>query len=128
MRKRNCTPIIVSGGAKGPDSAAENVASQLKLKCVVHTPRWEVYGKAAAYARNELIVEDSDVLLAFWDASSRGTRHTIELGVKSWMRVKIIHHSGVCLSLHAHPKRTDMPTVDEALERLEKWAYEVRRA
>jgi hypothetical protein len=73
---------LCSGGAKGPDSLAEEIAKRRNLCMVVYTPEPEKYGGsygAAAYARNELIVCNSNLVMAFWDGFSRGTNNDIQL-------------------------------------------------
>ena len=40
------------------------------------------YGKRAGLIRNEKIVENSSVIVAFWDGESKGTFHTIQLAKK----------------------------------------------
>lgn len=39
---------------------------------------FQSYGQAA-YARNRLIVQEADLVLAFWDGKSKGTKHSIDL-------------------------------------------------
>jgi predicted Rossmann fold nucleotide-binding protein DprA/Smf involved in DNA uptake len=70
---------IISGGAKGADSLAEEFAKQKGIKIVVHKPNWDEFGKSAGFKRNHQIVEESDILVAFWDGESKGTKHSIKL-------------------------------------------------
>ena len=74
---------IISGGAKGADSFAERYAEECKIKIIVHKPDWNKYGKKAGYLRNIEIVNDSDIVVAFWDGKSKGTQHTINLCKKN---------------------------------------------
>jgi aconitase A len=73
---------IVSGGALGADSLAEQYAKERGIEIIIHKPNWRRYGKAAGYVRNVDIVNDADLVVAFWDGKSRGTRHTIETARK----------------------------------------------
>lgn len=82
--------IIVSGGADGVDSLARRFAVHNKLKLVEHLPdhelvaakvaegldRRQAYGVAAG-ARNTLIVNDCDVMIAIPCTHSRGTMDSI---------------------------------------------------
>ena len=69
---------LVSGGApSGADNLAESFTRQRGLSITIHHADWEGEGKAAGFNRNTKIVEDSDVVLAFWDFSSRGTGDTL---------------------------------------------------
>jgi hypothetical protein len=73
------TCTIVSGGAKGADNFAERYAREENHRLVVFLPEWEKYGKSAGFRRNELIVEKADMVAAFWDGESKGTKHSITL-------------------------------------------------
>jgi hypothetical protein len=74
--------IVVSGGAKGVDRTAEFAAKKRGLGVLLFLPQWERYGKAAGFRRNEEIVRNADVVVAFWDGKSRGTKNTIETARK----------------------------------------------
>lgn len=76
---------VVSGGCRGPDRFAEEIAKELGLGMSTHPvdvsddpsglPVW-VFAQRA-YARNTLIAEECDVLIACWDKVSGGTKDTI---------------------------------------------------
>lgn len=70
---------IVTGGARGVDQCAEEVAKERGLICAVYRPDWETYGKRAGFLRNIDIVAACSRLVAFWDGVSRGTQHSIRL-------------------------------------------------
>lgn len=70
---------IVSGGASGVDTIAENIAKKYGIPTIVHYPKWNEYGKKAAFYRNRYIVNDSDVILAYRKNNSKGTSMTINL-------------------------------------------------
>lgn len=69
---------IVSGGARGIDSCAEEYARKKGLKVTVFLPEYEKYGKVAPLKRNDQIAEYADEAIAFWDGESRGTVYTIK--------------------------------------------------
>lgn len=69
---------IVSGGAPGADSLAEDYADFHKVPTDIFKADWDKYGKSAGFKRNKTIVDNSDVVIAFWDGVSKGTRSTIE--------------------------------------------------
>lgn len=73
---------IVSGGAEGTDKLAERYARDRNIPITVIKPQWELYGKSAGPIRNRQIVEASDVIIAFWDYSSKGTKSTIDISNK----------------------------------------------
>lgn len=73
---------IVSGGAKGADSLGVKFAEENKIETLIFLPDWEYYGKSAGMRRNVEIIENSDVVIAFWDGKSKGTLNSIELSKK----------------------------------------------
>lgn len=86
---------IISGGARGVDSWAEETANHHSRHTVIHRPNWKKFGKAAGFIRNNTIIRDSDVVVAFWDGKSKGTRHSIQLAKnlnKICFVVKIKNH------------------------------------
>lgn len=85
----NCTEII-SGGADGIDSFAEILALEKDIPIRKILPDYVKYGKRAPLMRNILIVQNSDMLLAFWDCYSRGTAHTINACITKNVPVRII--------------------------------------
>lgn len=70
-------PMIISGGAKGADSLAEDLAIDYEWPYKEFPADWDKYGKSAGFRRNQQIVDACDVVLAFWDGKSKGTRDTI---------------------------------------------------
>jgi len=82
--------VIVSGGAKGPDSWAVADAEELGLHAEVFLADWPTHGKAAGFMRNTQIVERCDRVVAFWDGKSRGTLDTIQKAVKAGKPVLIL--------------------------------------
>ena len=72
------TELIISGGAKGVDSLAEQYADEHRISKLILHPRYDLYGKAAPLKRNEAMVELADYVLVLWNGTSRGTKHTME--------------------------------------------------
>jgi len=68
---------IVSGGAKGADTLAARYASEHGYPLEEFKPDYGLYGRGAPLKRNTTIVENSDIILAFVTASSKGTWDTI---------------------------------------------------
>lgn len=69
---------IVSGGARGIDQCARRYAKEHGLKLTEFLPDYEQFGRGAPLRRNITIIEHSDLVLAFWDGSSRGTKFVID--------------------------------------------------
>lgn len=70
---------IVSGGANGADTLAERYADQYNINKKIFLADWETHGKRAGYIRNHEIWKNSDMVVAFWDGQSSGTKHSFEL-------------------------------------------------
>ena len=81
---------IVSGGAKGVDTCAKEYALAHGLRLTEFLPEYSRYGRGAPLKRNLQIIEYADLVLAFWDGSSRGTRHVIDACEKSGRMYRII--------------------------------------
>ncbi len=71
------TTEIISGGAKGIDTCAKEYAIAHNIKLTEFLPEYKKYGKSAPLKRNITIIENADVVLAFWDGKSNGTRFVI---------------------------------------------------
>ena len=69
---------IVSGGARGIDTCARSYALAHGLKLSQFLPEYERYGRSAPLRRNITIIEYADLVLAFWDGKSRGTKFVID--------------------------------------------------
>lgn len=69
--------VVVSGGARGVDTWAEEYAKSKGLEVRVFKPDWSG-GRGAGFKRNTLIVQEADEVIAFWDGLSKGTKNTIE--------------------------------------------------
>lgn len=81
---------IVSGGAKGIDSCAADYASHHGIKLTVFSPEYEKYGKAAPLKRNLQIIEYSDIIIAFWEGKSKGTKYVIDTCQKKNKPLQVI--------------------------------------
>ncbi len=68
---------IISGGARGADSLGERFANEHHIPKKIFPAQWDLYGRSAGFRRNQTIVDNADVVLAFWDGQSRGTADTI---------------------------------------------------
>lgn len=87
--------VIVSGGAAGADSLGEKWAIENNVKTCIYKPDWEKHGKSAGFIRNKDIVDDSDIVIAFWDSLSRGTEHSINLAKKMNKEVRIVYFNKI---------------------------------
>lgn len=93
---------IVSGGApKGADNLAEEFARQKGLSATIHYAKWiDNNGDkdlTAGFERNAKIVNDCEVILAFWDLTSHGTSDTINKAVMWGKPVWVVKPDGTVL-------------------------------
>lgn len=75
------TEILV-GGARGADTIAEYIARSMGFRVTVFRPKWRTaegrYNRHAGFERNvEMLRSGPDLVIAFWDGRSAGTRHTL---------------------------------------------------
>ena len=81
--------LIVSGGAKGIDQIAEDYADRKGIEKLIIKPDYQKFGRGAPLARNKEIVENADLILAFWDGKSRGTMHSVKYAMKCGKEVRL---------------------------------------
>ena len=73
---------VISGGADGVDSLAEQYADAHRLSKYILRPSYTLYGRAAPLKRNEKMVELADEILIIWDGCSKGTQYTLKYAEK----------------------------------------------
>ena len=83
------TTEIVSGGAKGIDTCARDYALLHDIKLTEFLPEYNKYGRGAPLKRNLQIIEYADVVIAFWDGKSRGTKYVIDNCKKLGVQVDV---------------------------------------
>lgn len=81
--------MLVSGGAVGVDTLAEEYARQHGLPIRVIRPNYALYGRKAPLVRNRQIVEFSDLVIALWDGSSTGTVYTVNYAQERGVPVRL---------------------------------------
>lgn len=82
--------VIVTGSASGVDAEAARAARAREL-AVIRVPASfdEVRDARAAAGRNQRLIDQADVVVAFWDGESTGTRGTIERALDSGKEVHV---------------------------------------
>ena len=83
---------IVSGGARGADTLARHYAIDNRIPCKEFIPKWELFGNSAGPIRNKEIVRASDMIVAFWDGKSRGTKSTIDIAKQYRKRLAVYNY------------------------------------
>lgn len=83
--------LIISGGASGIDSVAEQYADKHKISKLVLRPNYQRYGKGAPLIRNKTMVDIADMVIIIWDGKSRGTKFTLDYAEKNGKTVVLIN-------------------------------------
>ncbi len=81
---------LVTGSASGVDAAAIRSARARNLPLVrLPASLEEGSDPKLAAERNRKLVEQADVLVAFWDGSSEGTRHTVDRALDAGKEIHV---------------------------------------
>jgi NADP-dependent 3-hydroxy acid dehydrogenase YdfG len=81
---------IITGSASGVDAAATKAARAKGMSVQVMPASFEELSDASkAAARNQRLIDACDVLVAFWDGASKGTRATVERALDSGKEVHV---------------------------------------
>jgi predicted Rossmann fold nucleotide-binding protein DprA/Smf involved in DNA uptake len=81
---------IITGSASGVDAAATKAARAKGVPIQVMPASFdELADSGRSAARNQRLVDACDVLVAFWDGSSKGTRATVERALDSGKEVHV---------------------------------------
>jgi len=81
--------LIVSGGAKGIDTLAEKYADKNDIPKLIFLPDYKKHGKIAPLIRNRQIVDNADIVIAFWNGFSSGTKFTIDYAKKCGKKIVV---------------------------------------
>jgi predicted Rossmann fold nucleotide-binding protein DprA/Smf involved in DNA uptake len=81
---------IITGSASGVDAAATKAARAKGIAVQVMPASFDELADAGkSAARNQRLVDACDVLVAFWDGSSKGTRATVERALDAGKEVHV---------------------------------------
>lgn len=81
---------IISGGAKGIDSLAAQYATTQGLALIEIRPDYARNGRGATFIRNREIVDNADMVVAFWNGTSKGTKYTIDYANRKGVATLIV--------------------------------------
>lgn len=83
---------IISGTAQGADKLGERYAIENNLICKQFPADWTI-GKSAGYKRNIEMASYSNCLIAFWDGTSKGTQHMINIAKGKKLIVRVVQYT-----------------------------------
>ena len=89
---------IVSGGAKGADTLATQFATEMGIPLLIFKPDYQRYGRGATLVRNTQIIENAEVVFAFWNGQSKGTKDSIKKAEKLEKELYVIKYKQSILS------------------------------
>lgn len=81
---------LISGGAAGADKLAEQYAKEYNIPIIVYKPDWQKHGKIAGLLRNTDIIKDADIVIAFWNGISTGTKDSINKAKEMNKQLRIV--------------------------------------
>lgn len=91
-KRKTSNIIVVSGHARGADTLGEKYAQDEGFTLEIYLAQWKKFGKRAGYRRNEQMAEVADALIAFWDGSSKGTKHMIDIMNEKNLLVRVVEY------------------------------------
>jgi hypothetical protein len=83
---------IVSGRAKGADTLGERYAKERGFDVKLFPADWKTHGRKAGHIRNKQMADYGEMLIAFWDGKSSGTKNMIENANKLGLIVHIVNY------------------------------------
>jgi len=83
---------VVCGGAHGADYEGQVWAKAHNFPVSMFPADWNQYGKAAGHRRNYEMARYADVLIAFWDGESRGTRDMIDTALREGLEIHVYRY------------------------------------
>jgi len=82
--------VVVTGSASGVDAEAARAARRRDLAVIRVSASFEEAGDARAAAdSNQRLIDQAEVVVAFWDGASLGTRGTIVRALDSGKEVHV---------------------------------------
>ncbi len=83
---------VVSGGSRGADRHGEAWAAWRDFPVKKFPADWDTHKNAAGPIRNEQMAKYAEVLVAFWDGKSPGTRGMINLALRYGLEVHVYRY------------------------------------
>jgi len=85
---------IVHGYCRGADQIAAQIARSLGITEEGYPAQWRTLGRRAGIVRNLALLDMCpDLVVAFWDGRSTGTRHVVETARARGIAVEVIREA-----------------------------------
>jgi len=82
---------LISTNTKGVNQLGEKWAKANKIKIKTVPADWDKWGKSAGFKRNEMMISQADVVVAFWDGKTPTTQHLINTAKSNKLLLRIIN-------------------------------------
>ena len=93
LSRFRCDITIVCGMADGADTLGYNYAYRKRYAVAEFPADWDTLGNVAGHIRNREMAEYSDMLIAFWDGKSTGTKNMIAQAKDLGLQVLVINYN-----------------------------------
>jgi len=84
---------ILLGDASGADYIGHRYAIDRQFSYTTFLADWNKFGIAAGPIRNKEMIKEADMLIAFWDGVSRGTRDVIRKAKKQRIKTFVFDYN-----------------------------------
>lgn len=93
LRRTNSEQFsVVCGMARGADQLGHDWATFAGVAIEEYPAEWDKHGKAAGHKRNLQMALNAEVLVAFWDGMSSGTRDMIQTALAHGLEVHVYRY------------------------------------
>lgn len=123
------TKLLISGGARGADSYAPQLASQWGVDLIEVYPDWGMHGKGAGPKRNQQMLDVllnqsvvNRLIVSFWNGSSRGTYDMMVRGLQASVPVLCCFQDQAIL---LNPLKNDVADLRNALNLYSRQAIQL---
>ena len=99
---------ILSGGARGADTAGEEWAARRNVPVHRFSANWGLHGRSAGVLRNQAMAQATDAAILWWDGKSPGTKHMLETMQKLGKPVAVIQAQTAPLPVPTTPLPTSV--------------------
>lgn len=91
--RKHAIAAVLCGDARGADTIGRRWAEHHGIPVQRYPADWDSHGRSAGYRRNEVMAQNADVLVAFWDGTSPGTRQMIDCALHHGLWVRVVQNA-----------------------------------
>ena len=68
----------------------EQYASERGYQVHRYAAKWDELGRRAGYVRNQLMMDNADAVIVFWDGVSKGSRHMMDIAEAAKAPLRVV--------------------------------------